>query len=76
MQFNDPDKKESKKWLSLKYAFMVLLKQNEKLKCVMENKGSVAKMIKMRGNNSMLTSKLHILINILALFWWIFMKLP
>ena len=27
---------------------MVLLKQNEKLKCVMENKGSVAKMIKMK----------------------------
>ena len=23
-----------KKWLSLKYAFMVLLKQNKKLKCV------------------------------------------
>ena len=38
---------------------MVLLKQNEQLKCVMENKGSVAKMIKMRGRNSMLTSKLQ-----------------
>ena len=27
----------------------------------MENKGSVAKMIKVKGNNSMLTSKLHFL---------------
>ena len=31
--------------------------------CMMENKGSVAKMIKMRGNNSMLTLKLHFLLN-------------
>ena len=30
----------------------------------MENKGSVAKMIKVKGNNSMLTSKLHFLLNI------------
>ena len=42
---------------------------------VMENKGSVAKMIKMRGNNSMLTSKLHFLLNILAPCWQIFMRL-
>ena len=28
--------------------------------CVMEKKGSVAKMLKIRGNNSMLTSKLHV----------------
>ena len=35
-------------------------------KIVMENKDSVAKMIKMRGNNSMLTSKLHVLLNISA----------
>ena len=34
--------------------------------CVMENKGSVAKMIKMRANNSMLTLKLHFLLNILT----------
>ena len=53
--------------VSLKSAYMVLLKQNEKLRvCVMEKKGSVAKMIKMRGNNSMPTSKLHFVLNILA----------
>ena len=34
--------------------------------CVMENKGSVAKRIKMRDNNSMLTSKVPFLLNILA----------
>ena len=43
--------------------------------CVMENKGSVAKMIKMSGKNSMLTSKLHCLLNTLAPYWWIFMRL-
>ena len=32
----------------------------------MENKGSVAKMIKMRDTNSMLTSKLQLLLNISA----------
>ena len=32
----------------------------------MENEGSVAKMIKMMGNNSMLTSKLYCLLNICA----------
>ena len=32
----------------------------------MENKGSVAKMIKMRGNNPMLTSQLYNLLNISA----------
>ena len=39
---------------------MVLLKQNEKLKCVMENKGSVAKMIEMKiaeGINILLEHK-------------------
>ena len=29
--------------------------------CVMENKGSVAMLIEMRGNKSMLTSELHLL---------------
>ena len=40
--------------------------------CVMEDKGSVAKMIEMKGNNPMLTSKLHILLNFSAPYWWIF----
>ena len=44
--------------------------------CVMEDKDSVAKMIEMRGNNPMLTSKLHVLLNILAPCIWIFMRLP
>ena len=39
---------------------------------VMENNSSDAKLIKVRGNNSMLTSKLHFLLNILAPCWWIF----
>ena len=43
--------------------------------CVIEEKGSVAKMIKMRGNNLMLTSKLHILIEISDPCWWIFTRL-
>ena len=33
---------------------------------MIENKGSVAMMITVSGNNSMLTSKLHFLLNILA----------
>ena len=61
MQFNGPEKKGiKKKWLLLKYAFMVLLKLNEKLKCVMENKGSVAKMIEIKiaeGINILLEHK-------------------
>ena len=43
--------------------------------CMMEKNGSVAKRIKMRGNNFMLTSKLHILLNILAPHWQIFKTL-
>ena len=55
-----------KKWLSLKI-LLWLTKIEQKVKvCLMQNKGSVAKMIKVRGNNSMLTSKLHFLSNILA----------
>ena len=51
-------------------------KIEQKIKvCVMENKGSVAKMIKMRGNNSILTSKLQFLLNILAPCGLIFMRL-
>ena len=42
-------------------------KTEQKIKvCVMENKGSLAKIIEMRGSNPMLTSKLHLLLNILA----------
>ena len=41
----------------------------------MENKGSVAKVIKIKGNNSMQTSKLHILLNISAPCWQIFTRL-
>ena len=58
--------RNQEKWLSLKYAFMVLLKQNEKLKCVMEDTGFVVKMMEMRGKNPVLTSKLHVLLNILV----------
>ena len=43
--------------------------------CLMGNKGYVAKMIKMRSNNCILTSKLHILLNILVPWWQIFMRL-
>ena len=43
--------------------------------CVMENKSSVAKMIKTRGNNSMLSSKLHLFLNMSPQCWWIFMSL-
>ena len=42
---------------------------------VMENKGSVAKMIEMRSNIPMLTSKLHIMLYISAPCWQIFMRL-
>ena len=43
------------------------VKTGQKLKVfVMENNGSVAKIFKMRGTNPMLTSKLHVLLNILA----------
>ena len=52
-------KRNQEKVVVTKIYFMALLKYNEKLKCVMENKGFVAKMVKMRGNNSMLTSKLY-----------------
>ena len=41
--------------------------------CAMENKGSVAKMIEMRGNNSMLTSKLYFLS---SAYGWTFCNLP
>ena len=40
----------------------------------MENKVSVAKMIKMRGNNSMLILKLHFMLNISAPYWDILMR--
>ena len=56
-----------KNWLSLKICFYGSAKTGQKIiVCMMENKGSVAKMIKKRDNKSMLTSKLHFLLNILA----------
>ena len=68
-------KRNQEKVVVTKICFYGSAKIEWNLKCVMENKGSVAKIIKMRHNNSMLTSKLHILLNILALCWWIFMQL-
>ena len=69
-------KRNQEKAVVTKICFYGSAKTEWKIKmCVMENKGSVAKMIRMWGNNSMLTAKLHILSNILAPFWWIFMRL-
>ena len=46
---------------------MAVLKQKKKIKvCVIEIKGSVAKMVEMGGKNSMLTSKLNVLLTISA----------
>ena len=60
-------KRNEEKAVVTKICFYGSAKIEQKIKvCVMENKGSVAKMIKMRDNNSMLTSKLHFLLNILA----------
>ena len=39
------------------------------------NRDSFDEMIEMRGNNPMLTSKLHVLLPILAPCLWIFMRL-
>ena len=69
-------KKNQEKVVVTKICFYGSAKIEWKIKvCVMENKSSVAKMIKVRGNNSMLTSKLHFLLNISAPCWWIFMRL-
>ena len=68
-------KRNQEKVVVTKICFYGLLKQNEKWKCVMENKGFVAKMIDLTGNNSMLTSKYHFLCNILAPCWWIIIRL-
>ena len=61
MQFNGPDKKESRKVVVTKICFYGSAKIEWKIKvCVMENKGSVAKMIKIkicRGNNILLEHK-------------------
>ena len=60
-------KRNEEKVVVTKIYFYGSAKIEQKIKvCLMENKGSVAKMIKVRGNNSMLTSKLHFLSNILA----------
>ena len=67
MQFNGRDKKESWKMVVTKICFYGSVKREWKIKvCVMENKGFVAKIIEMRGNNPMLTSNLCVLLNILA----------
>ena len=52
--------------MSLKYAFMVLLKQNEKFKCVCDGKQGFCCQDDQNeeGNDSMLTSKLHLVLNI------------
>ena len=53
-------KRNQEKVVVTKKYFYGSTKTEWKIKvCVMENKGSVAKMIKMRGNNSMLASKLY-----------------
>ena len=70
-------KRNQEKVVVTKYAFYGSAKTEPKIKvCAMENKGFVAKMIKMKGNNSMLTSKqLHVFLNISAPCWWIFNRL-
>ena len=66
MQFNGLDKNQEKVVVT-KMCFYGSAKIEQKIKvCVMENKGSVTKMIKMKGNNTILTSKLHFVLNILA----------
>ena len=76
MQYKCPEKKgNQEKVVVTKICFYGSAKIEWKIKVfVMENKGPVAMMIEMRGNNSMLTSKLHILLNILAPCWWIVMR--
>ena len=60
-------KRNQEKVVLTKICFYGSAKKEQKIKlCVMENKGSVTKMIKMRDNNSVLTSKLHFLLHILA----------
>ena len=59
-------KKNQEKVVVTRICFYSSAKKNEKLKCVMENKGSVANIIKVRGNSSMLISKPHALLNISA----------
>ena len=69
-------KKESRKAVFTPICFYGSAKIEQKIKvCVRENKGFVAKKIKMRGNNPMQTSKLYILLNILAPCWWDFHKI-
>ena len=69
-------KRNQEKVVVTKICFYGSAKMEWKIKvCVMENKGSVVKMMKMRGNISMLTLKLHFLWNILAPCWQIFMRL-
>ena len=71
-----PTKRNQEKVVVTKICFYGSAKTEWKIKvCLMENKGSVAKMIKMKGNNSVLNSKLHFLLNILAPCWWIIMRL-
>ena len=66
-------KRNQEKAVVTKICFYDSAKTEWKIKmCVMESKCSVAKMIKMRGNNLMLTSKLHFLLNISDPCSWIF----
>ena len=58
-------KRNQEKVVVTKICFYGSAKTEQNIKvCVMENKGSIAKIIKTRGNNSMLTSKLHTLLSI------------
>ena len=69
-------KRNQEKVVVTKICFYGSAKTEWKIKvCVMENKGSVAKMFKLGGNNPMLTSKLQVLLNISATCWWTFMRI-
>ena len=60
-------KRNQEKVVVTNICFYGSAKIEQKIKvCAMENKGSIAKMIKIRGNNSMLTFKLNFLLNILT----------
>ena len=60
-------KRNQEKIVVTKIFFYGSAKTEQKIKvCMMENKGSVTKMIKIWGNNSMLTLQLHALLNISA----------
>ena len=74
MQFNGPDKNQEKVVVTKIY-FYGSAKIEQKISVCDGKQGFCCQEIKMRGNNSMLTSKLHVLLNILASCWWIFTRL-